>query len=502
MDSRGTPRRPLPSKLISISIVVAAAILRFNHLGAKSLWLDEGMSVGIARLPWAQFFRLIWQREANMSAYYVLLHYWLKLGSSEAFVRSLSVIFGIGAVAALDGLGSELFDQTTGWVAASLLAFNAWHIVASQQARSYSLAIFALIVSCYFFARLLRSQDARDPEAADSIGYAVVSALAVYSHFYSALVIAAQWIAIPFVHLNANRKSELFRAIRYFAYFVAPLAAFIASRGSSQLGWIAALPRGQFAQLARELTGNGALALEILYAAALAVAAVFTIRTAFSKNRVPELWPALLSWAWLLLPVCAVLAASAVWKPMLFPRYLLIVLPGLALVAARGITAIPARPIVAVITLGAIALSFSALRANRDAYFDFGREDWRAATQYVIAHSLPDDGAIFFTAPARLPFEFYRTRGANDTGPMVISPAHAASSDALDYRDFEPEPLAVTFQSLPENHSRVWLILSPYNPNAERERATLFLMNWCDKRYRLIEERRFEGIDVLLYAKK
>src|SRR5947208_17064543 len=59
------------------AITAAGALLRVYILTAKSFWFDEGASVGIARLDWYNFVRILWRREANMALYYVLPRGWL-----------------------------------------------------------------------------------------------------------------------------------------------------------------------------------------------------------------------------------------------------------------------------------------------------------------------------------------------------------------------------------------------------------------------------------------
>jgi hypothetical protein len=70
------------------AITGAGATLRFLYISRKSFWLDEGVSVAIARLDWPNFLRILWRREANMALYYVLLRGWLHLGGSETAVRA------------------------------------------------------------------------------------------------------------------------------------------------------------------------------------------------------------------------------------------------------------------------------------------------------------------------------------------------------------------------------------------------------------------------------
>src|SRR5271156_1980577 len=69
-----------------VLITLVAAGLRIHAIASKSFWLDEGISVEIARLPWQQFLFVLRHREANMALYYLLLRVWLAMGSSEGFI--------------------------------------------------------------------------------------------------------------------------------------------------------------------------------------------------------------------------------------------------------------------------------------------------------------------------------------------------------------------------------------------------------------------------------
>ena len=84
---------------------------------AKPFWFDECFSVVGARLSWANFLRLLWWREANMSLYYVLLRIWLgvcpRSGQSEFFIRSLSVAIDAFTLRQSTGWGDN--STTGGW---------------------------------------------------------------------------------------------------------------------------------------------------------------------------------------------------------------------------------------------------------------------------------------------------------------------------------------------------------------------------------------------------
>src|SRR5437762_11790840 len=83
------------------AIVIVAAVLRTIFLGARSFWADEIVSVKLASDNWGGFWFWIFNREANMSLYYLLLRGWVKAGDGEARVRLLSAIAGITTVPVL-----------------------------------------------------------------------------------------------------------------------------------------------------------------------------------------------------------------------------------------------------------------------------------------------------------------------------------------------------------------------------------------------------------------
>jgi hypothetical protein len=128
-----TASSPLPSFAPKEAIALAATLiiaawLRFHLLGVKSFWMDEGFSLGIARLSWLDFYRIFWHREANMALYYLVLRGWIHLGTTEAMVRGLSAVTSLGAVVALYSLGKRLFGRSVGVTAALLLALNAFAV--------------------------------------------------------------------------------------------------------------------------------------------------------------------------------------------------------------------------------------------------------------------------------------------------------------------------------------------------------------------------------------
>src|SRR5271157_3276712 len=74
--------------LLLVLVTLAGAWLRLSHLGSKSLWLDEGATVALARASWQHFAWVWWYGEANLqTVYFLLMRGWIHGGLSEAWLR-------------------------------------------------------------------------------------------------------------------------------------------------------------------------------------------------------------------------------------------------------------------------------------------------------------------------------------------------------------------------------------------------------------------------------
>ena len=64
----------------------------------SDLWLDEALTVNIARLPLHEIPSFL-SRDGAPPLYYVLLHFWMGwFGTSDVAVRSLAGVFGVVTV--------------------------------------------------------------------------------------------------------------------------------------------------------------------------------------------------------------------------------------------------------------------------------------------------------------------------------------------------------------------------------------------------------------------
>jgi len=486
------------SNILDLSLLAAitliAAVLRLHGLSAKSIWFDEAMSAEIARLPWSQFASALWNREANMALYYLLLHFWLALGATPGFIRGLSVVFSVATVPVIGLLGTRLFGRKTGLIAAWLLSINAYHIRYAQEARSYALLVFLSALATLFFVWNLQ-----EPSRAHWDIYTALCVLAVCAHFFGGLVVLAHAASLLFVDRNRLPWPALKRCLSWFCACMVPIAAFVVHAGPGPLNWIPRTAFGVVAALFISMAGNYGLRLLVADTVAACVAGFVAYRL-WNKNGHPlQVWSHGLAVSLISVPIATTLIVS-VAHPLFVPRYLNPCLIGLILLVAAGIACVPSQAIASVLValISVFSLLGTASYYRQD--FDMVRDRWDSATTFVFDHARPGDGAFFFLNFTRVPFEFYRTQ----RNPVPWWPEALSSQNGLGLtdKDFVFQYLGDELRDARPPADRVWLILQyDEDPDGKPNRASIMLRSVYGNGRHLIEAQKFSGITVLLYSR-
>jgi mannosyltransferase len=487
-----TPSYPAYLSLTLLTaIVVIASLLRFHAIGQKNIWVDEGVSIALARLDWYNFVRILWRHEANMTLYYLFLRAWLPFGSSEPYIRTLSALFGIATIPAVFVLARRMFDARVGLIASLLLAVNAYAIRYSQEARSYSLYPFLCVLSTIYFLKYLQ-QSTRT----NRIAYVVLSVLTVYAHFFAGLLIIAQYISVRLLDPKTI-PSDIKKTWKHIAFSVAPLLIFVATTGVGVLRWV---PRPRLSDLRTcflFLTGNGGTVLMLLYAAAVAGAMANSLRRGLRRPFYFETWRYAFLFVWLAFPILFVFLISQL-KPLFVTRYFVFTIPALVILAAAGLARIRPRSVVGALLLVFAFLSFRGDGAFYQKDFDISRDDWRAASRYVLARSEPGDVILFHQPITRMPYEYYKSVTPAENPPAVIYPQHGAR---LMFRDFYAGRAPDAFlASIPARYQRIWVALSYNQLPTGPDPTTRFLTDLFKKDYHAVTVREFPGIEVRLYS--
>ena len=462
-----------------------ATVLGAHRLAAKSLWWDEGFSMWLARLDWESAWQSMRTAESNMLLYYLLLRAWLQLGHSEVVIRSLSTVAAVACVVPFYCLGVRILGARYALLASFFLASNAFFVRYAQEARGYSLVLLLTITSSLFFLRAVER-----PTGWRLAGYAVVSALAVYAHFFAVWVLAAQFFAAM---LRSDRQRfgvRLIGAQAAVAAAVAPLAV-VASRRHGALFWVPRPSVSAMVDFGNELTGYGGLALTLLY---LLLGATFLVRHRWPPRIEAERdfrWQQTFLVIWLALPVIGSLVVSWLITPVFYGRFLLVALPPLPLLAAGGIQALQPRWTRLVAVVAVLGLAFVGLQRW---YMGFPKEGWRAAAAYVVSRAKPADAIAFLPLGGRWPGEYYLDQ-LRPRGIPLVPVWPAAAWGAL-----KPSDPDLTQQSTDSwtdrlnQQERLWVVQRATGP-----RRTWAAIRDLPSGYCAQEGRSFYRVRVSLY---
>ncbi len=195
LDDRHPPlwRRPLGGSsrealaragaVVGGAVVVAGVVGRF--LAPGGLWLDEALSVNIAKLPLGQLPGALVQ-DGSPPLYYLLLHYWmLVFGEGDFAVRALSGLISTVTLPFLWAAGKRAGGRRTAWAALLLGASSPWAIYFGTDTRMYSLMALEAILWYLAVRRALEL-----PTRGRLIALGAVTAALMYTHYWDLYLVA------------------------------------------------------------------------------------------------------------------------------------------------------------------------------------------------------------------------------------------------------------------------------------------------------------------------
>ena len=416
-------------------------------LGRNELNSAEATSFFIAKLDWEDTWTSLSTSEANGSPFYLLLHFWSKLGDTEFILRILPLLFGVATPVLLYLLVKRLFGPWYGLGAAGLLAVNAFFVSHMQNLRSYSMSAFLATVATLLFVKVIE-----DRTRLALVGYALTGTLLVYTHFFGAMVLLVHALSLLLLEKGKAPRMALLGAFGAMAVLLVPAGVFTLSSDVGQIDWIPELSGHRVRLGLGELAGLGGNVQLALYGVLSAMAVVLALRFRQQARGSRLSWVTGLIVMWLLLPLIASILISFA-KPVFEARYLLITLPPLATCAVLALGSIRKQTLVAAAFVLTAALTASQLPGW---YADFNEPEWGNRADVVFQEGTPDDGIIFYAPPIIRPFGYHYGFYTSDVvHPEIIYPG----KNWLGYSRTEYEPPLIPIVKAATEHERVWLVL-------------------------------------------
>jgi hypothetical protein len=198
---------------VLVVVIAAGVVLRFWTRSA--LWLDEALTVDIARLPLHSLHAAL-RQDGAPPLYYVLLHFWMKVfGGSNLGVRSLSGVISVATLPVAWVAGRRFGGRSFAWMTVLLVASAPFAIYYGTEARMYSLVM--LLTACGYIAL---DRAVRAPRPGNLIAVAVVTAALLYTQYWAVYLLATVAVWLLWQGLRQGDPAYRTGARRSFAALV------------------------------------------------------------------------------------------------------------------------------------------------------------------------------------------------------------------------------------------------------------------------------------------
>lgn len=522
--------------LICLALFMIAMGFNLYRIGDASIWFDEALSVNRAQQSLPVLLQIVSVTQPNMALYYFVLHFWLSfvslfgLHATEAVVRFPSAVFAAMGPLVVYFLARRFWDSFVAVFAAVLYLLNTLQLTYAQETRAYSLQLLFLGLSWYALC-ILFSCDLSNLSKKRArnwwICFVITSALAVYSHLFTELVLAAQGVAIAILCVVPTAWRERVRrqlrplVISWICIGVLIAPILYASRVGSKTGWLPVPRLSDIKHLFLTISAQNHLLLYLyvlVMSFGLCVAFLASLPQGkdllkrFSLLRGDETtekqWQqrslqflplAIILACWLLCPVIISYIVSQKSTRLFSTRYLVVIVPAFVLLTALGIAALRWRVVQVVLGLCLVLLCLYSVPS----YYNSSQvEDWRTSTQWLQQRYQPGDGLICYdnSNGCAVDIEYYLQAYPHGNAHFdANSPGYFpwVDYDTTNRLGKYQEALDINaIQAYSKQHARLFYAIgrvSPGDPPAQP------VIHWLNTHYELLAQGGTSTLTIYLY---
>ncbi len=519
----------IPTWGIGAVVFVVALAFDFYRLGTPSIWFDEAFSVELARQPLPLLWHIIFGPEPNMELYYLFLHFWLGLTSwlgmnpTEVVVRFPSAVFAACSSVVVFALGRKFLGTLAGVVAAGLYLLNDQQLVYAQQTRSYSLQLLLICLAWYALFAALTSETRTWRWWSV---YVLATALAIYAHLFSVLILLTQLVSAAAILLLPNtwreraRKQVVAFAGSFVAIGVLIIPMVLESRQGAKTGWLPIPSLHDLSYLFLSISGYSKLYLLVwVVCCALAVVAVtlgyacqylpgralFKKENALNKTLLSYQQDAPVMWSmlcWFVIPVVLSFIVSQGSLRLFSARYLVVIVPPICLLVALAVTLVRWRVMRIVLALIVLAV---ALYAVPYYYRSAQVEDWNSTSHWLIQRYQNGDGLVCYdneiTQGCQISVEYYLHAYPSGAHFTTDSPG------AFSWVNYGPENPTAGFNAALDPHAlELYAAKHPHIffitgriPDQHADAQVQSTVQWLNQHYTFVDKIVTRTVTIRLY---
>jgi len=409
----GSEWRPGPVVVVAVALASLIGVgLRFWTPSA--LWLDEALSVNIARLPLLQIPHAL-SHDGAPPLYYVMLHFWMRVfGQGDFAVRAMSGLTSVATLPLFWLAGRRLGGHRVAWITYLLALACPFAINYATATRMYSLMILVSLLGYLALARALER-----PTRGRLVALGAISAVILYTHYWGLYLVAS---AAGWLVWRIWRRGEGLRQLRAIIFgslaWLPWFPVFVFQALHTGTPWTSAASPGDLLGVFRDFSGPGPWGTLLMFGYfALFVLGVFgapaaagtrvVVREPGGIERVvpsepgvvlglkarPGMAPlAAITTATLIVAVVGGILANAAFVA----RYTAVALPLFLLVAARGMSVLPGR------RFGAAALGVAVVAGLVTGQSENAQQRTQAVQVAAVLNSQAQPGDLVVYCPDQL----------------------------------------------------------------------------------------------------
>ncbi|MGB3905873.1 MAG: glycosyltransferase family 39 protein [Anaerolineae bacterium] len=410
------------STVLLLLIILLSFATHTYRLDAKSMWIEEGLSIYRAQLDLPRILSNVTiiqdvaTHDTHPPLYFILLHFLIGVaGDSEFTFRFLSVAWAVLLVPLLYAFATGLLGRRAGLWSAAIAALSPVYLWYSQETRSYTMLVFLTAFSSYALLRLWQSthRGEREPEQVILwvIAYLLSTIAAIFTHYGALFIVVFHWVVVLSLAVW-QRRWWLIGLSAAASVFTLPLVPFVASR--MQTGPERGFRFVPLFIMARDLWNGFSMGIAVRLDDVILLDVLFllvfllglaAVGLGHSKTGLGRLLYLL---GYLLIPTLTLYLLSHV-KPMYEGvRHLLIVSPAYYLALGAGLDALSRRFRYLTITVTLLLVAGVAY-STHNTFFEpgYAKDDLRSAAQYIRAHLEPGE-LLVMSEPILWPvWEYY-----------------------------------------------------------------------------------------------
>lgn len=473
--------------ITSGSILLLALALRLWRLGAESAWIDEAYSIALAKHTVIEILKGT-AADQHPPLYYLLLHYWLRFGSSVVYARTLSLIVGMINIGQTLKFGRKLAGDWLALGAGLLLAISPMHVWYSQEARMYILLASLTTASTVELWDCLQGRN-------HWLLYALFSILAIYTHYFAIFVFSAHALqVIAWAWMKREKRGLFYWAGAMLIVGLVFLPWFPIALNQTRFHtmlWIGTPGTTDFRDtLLRLLFGSGILDFPnwIRWAGFvfLGISSIWIV-VRFQQQSFPHRQGFDFAVTWAFAPFFMVSVISLIYPIFQYKQFLIVLLPLLLWIV--WVCRITPRLLGSLLFATILALSSVYLVAQQ---VNLTKDDWRGASAYLQTQMAPGD--ILYSNPAAsyLTLSLYGNSQMPSDG---YPPNYNIVKGGWEGEILTTESADNILKSVTAGYHRLWLVeFFPefWDPGQS-------IPNWLNTHANLMDDRYFGRIHIRLY---